>query len=89
MSFPDGWGSVSGGAECDNEGNYKAGCLITVIGNLTNPKVTNLTNNLTYKIAGTTSVLTLDSRNGGWEVKDNGVNIRYKRDYGLPILLSP
>ena len=74
---------------CNNAWNFKAWCKIEVYGNMTNPKIKNLTNGQEFKISWNTTALILDSIGGNWSVTDAWEDIMYKRAYWVPIFLSP
>jgi len=82
-------GASSGSSLCNNAGNFKAGCAITAVGTLVNPRIKNLTNGQEFKIDWTTTNLELNSLLWKWTVKDEGVDIMYKRESWVPIYLTP
>lgn len=88
-SFWDSWGASSSSAVCNNAGNFKAGCTIQAVWTLINPKVKNITNWQEFKIDWTTTNLVVNSLSWNWEVTDEWLDIMYKRDFGVPIFLSP
>lgn len=88
-SFGDSWWDTPWLDVCINAGNFKAGCKIEIYGAMTNPKIKNLTNGQEFKINWTTTALVLDSIWGSWTVTDGWEDIMYKRDYWVPIFLSP
>ena len=88
-NFPDWRGNYTWWVLCLNNWNYKAWIELTIIWNLLNPTIKNLTNWLEYKISWTTSQLVVNSRNWLRTVNDLWADIKYKRNYWKPILLSP
>lgn len=62
--------------EVTNDGDYKAWLYISVIGELLNPRITNITTGQTMKIAGTTNNLIVDNRKKPFLITDGGVNIK-------------
>lgn len=62
--------------EVTNDGDSKAGLFISVIWNLTNPRVTNLTTGQTMKLLTNTENLIIDNRQRPFIITDKGVNIK-------------
>lgn len=88
-TFWDSWWDMGGLTSCINDWNFRAWCIIQCTHPLVNPKIRNLTNWQVFKINWSTSNLILDSTGGAWSVADAWVNIMNKRDYWVPIYLSP
>ena len=88
-SFWDSWGDIAWVDTCVNNWNFKAWCKIEAYGTLVNPKVKNMTNWQEFKINWTTSALVLNSIWWDWRVTDAWEDIMYKRDYWVPLFLSP
>lgn len=88
-SFGDSWGNTIGSSDCINLWNFRAWCSIQCVGELINPKIKNTKNGQEFKINGTTTNLMLSSMLGKRTVTDEWLDIMYKREYWVPIYLSP
>lgn len=62
--------------EVTNDGDSKAGLYISVLGSLTNPRITNITTGQTMKLETNTTNLIVDNRERPFIITDMGVNIK-------------
>lgn len=65
-----------GAIEVNNEGDRKAGIFVRVLGDLTNPRITNITTGETMKIEKQTTKLEVDNRERPFTVFDDGANAK-------------
>lgn len=62
--------------EIENEGDAKTWLYLQILGELVNPRITNLTTGQTMKINTTTTNLIIDNREKPFIITNNGVNIK-------------
>ena len=79
---------------CTNNGNWASPVKISVVGNVTNPKILNITNWNKYRLTKTTTNLVFDNQNLNNDptkslvVTDAGTDIREYRNSGAGIYLN-
>lgn len=62
--------------EVTNDGDSKAGIYLNILGNLVNPRITNITTGQTMKLTTTTDKLIIDNREKPFIITDNWLNIK-------------